>query len=68
MLNFLSYLGRVVEIIYIDRNGKLTQRRIRLISVADGYVRGYCFTRKATRYFSVRNILALIPEQKKQVG
>ncbi|KIV50612.1 hypothetical protein [Aneurinibacillus migulanus] len=68
MLNFLTYLGRTIEIIYLNRNGELSQRKVRLLSVKDGRIRAYCFKRRATRYFSVENVLAMRPVSKKQVS
>jgi len=56
------YLARrqPVDIIYLDRAGQLTQRRVRLLCVADGYVRAYCYERRAGT-FSLANILAALP-------
>ncbi|WP_409359916.1 hypothetical protein [Aneurinibacillus thermoaerophilus] len=68
MMNFFTYLGRTVEIIYLDRNGQLNQRKIRLLSVKDGKIRAYCFKRRATRYFSVENVLAMRPVVKKKAS
>ncbi|MED0757432.1 hypothetical protein P4S93_17500 [Aneurinibacillus thermoaerophilus] len=67
-MNFFTYLGRTVEIIYLDRNGQLNQRKIRLLSVKDGKIRAYCFKRRATRYFSVENVLAMRPVVKKKAS
>ncbi|MED4732444.1 hypothetical protein P9597_31055 [Aneurinibacillus migulanus] len=38
MMNLFTYLGRTVEIIYLNRNGELSQRKIRLLSVKDGRI------------------------------
>ncbi|MEZ2659260.1 hypothetical protein [Aneurinibacillus aneurinilyticus] len=68
MMNLFTYLGRTVEIIYLNQNGELSQRKIRLLSVKDGKIRAYCFKRKATRYFSVGNVLAMRPVNEKRVS
>ncbi len=68
MMNLFTYLGRTVEIIYLDRNGELSQRKIRLLLMKDGRVRSYCFKRRATRYFSVKNVLAMCPINEKRVS
>ncbi|WP_246615726.1 hypothetical protein ACKE5C_19010 (plasmid) [Aneurinibacillus thermoaerophilus] len=68
MMNFFTYLGRTVEIIYLDRNGQLSQRKIRLLSVKDGRIWAHCFKRRATRYFSVENVLAMRPVKEKRVS
>lgn len=61
MVNLEKYIGRTVEIIYLDRTGALTQRRIRVRSVAGGIVRAQCLATGAPRTFRVDSILALQP-------
>jgi predicted DNA-binding transcriptional regulator YafY len=68
MMNFLSHLGRTVEIIYMNRNGELSQRKIRVLSIKNGRIRAYCFARKATRYFAVENVLAMRPAKEKRAS
>ncbi len=68
MMNLFTYLGQTVEIIYLNQNGELSQRKIRLLSVKDGKIRVYCFKRRATRYFSVGNVLAMRPVNEKRVS
>jgi predicted DNA-binding transcriptional regulator YafY len=67
-MNFFTYLGRTVEMIYLNRSGELSQRRIRLLSVKDGRIRAYCFKRRAMRYFSVENVLTMRPVKEKRVS
>jgi len=45
----IRYLARhqPVDIVYIDRAGRLTQRRVRLLRVDAGHVRAYCYERRA---------------------
>ncbi|ERI09725.1 hypothetical protein [Aneurinibacillus aneurinilyticus] len=68
MMNLFTYLGRTVEVIYLNRDGELSQRKIRLLSVKDGRIRAYCFMRRATRYFFVENVLAMRPVNEKRVS
>ncbi|SMF88197.1 hypothetical protein SAMN05661091_4172 [Paenibacillus uliginis N3/975] len=56
-----KYIGRIVDIIYIDHNGKITQRRIEVLGVKDGRVRAKCLTSGAPRLFNEENILAMKP-------
>lgn len=56
-----KYVGRVIEIVYLDRKGMFSQRIIRVHEVRDGVVRAYCYTRKAPRVFRVDDILAVQP-------
>ncbi|KIV55073.1 hypothetical protein AM501_03460 [Aneurinibacillus migulanus] len=68
MMNLFTYLGQTVEIIYLNQNGELSQRKMRLLSMRDGKIRAYCFKRRATRYFSVGNVLAMRPVNEKRVS
>lgn len=55
------YLGQVVQIIYADRQGKLTQRRVKLYAIDGDYVRAYCLEKRSVRSFILDNILAVAP-------
>lgn len=56
-----KYIGRIVEIIYQDRAGKLSQRRIRVQDVDDGKVRAIDLVKNAPRVFDVDRILSALP-------
>lgn len=56
-----KYIGRIVEIIYMDLNGSITQRKIEVQGVKHGRVRATCLTSGAPRVFKVENILAMKP-------
>lgn len=60
--------GQLVEIIYLDRHGCISKRRLRIHSVRDGHVKAYCFSRHAYRVFTVENILAVFPVVKRDIG
>lgn len=51
--------AQLVDIIYLDRSGQITQRRIKLHSITDDQVKAYCFYRRSIRSFSISNILAI---------
>jgi hypothetical protein len=55
------YLGRTVQLIYVDRRGMFTQRNVQLHSIDDGRVRVFCLDRQAPRTLLVENILAVKP-------
>ena len=57
----LKYTGCVVDMIYMDRNGRFTRRRARVISVQDGVVRAYDVVKRAPRVFVVSRIMAVVP-------
>lgn len=52
--------GDVVVIVYQDRTGKFTKRRIRIISVSDLYIRAYCFSRHQLRTFSRERVFSAL--------
>nr|WP_036703618.1 hypothetical protein [Paenibacillus sp. OSY-SE] len=55
------YIGRTVEIIYEDRHGTLTQRRIVVRKVKDGIVYATCLKTGAWRPFRLERILSWQP-------
>ncbi|KOR88464.1 hypothetical protein [Paenibacillus solani] len=54
-----KYIGNVIEIIYMDRKGKITQRKIEVLAVKDGRVRAKCLQLGAPRIFLESNILSM---------
>ncbi len=56
-----KYIGSVVSIIYLDRLGRLSKRRIRIQSIKGDLMRAYDYERGAPRVFKCENILALQP-------
>jgi hypothetical protein len=63
-----KYIGRIVEIIYVDRNNTITQRLIEIRSIEGNIVKAYCLKQKAARIFKVANILAVEPISRKRSG
>jgi predicted DNA-binding transcriptional regulator YafY len=59
--NVEKYIGRVVQIIYQDAKGKLTQRTIRVNRIVDGKVLAYDFDKRVPRPFRIDHILAVHP-------
>ncbi|UOF90741.1 WYL domain-containing protein [Fodinisporobacter ferrooxydans] len=54
-------LGQTVEMIYMDRHGAMSQRKVKLQSIRDDYIKAYCYTKRASRTFVIDNILAVVP-------
>ncbi|MNW28917.1 hypothetical protein D3C74_57580 [compost metagenome] len=54
-------LGWLVEIIYEDRSGNITQRKIAVRGVRDGVIRATDLSSNQPRTFKVSNILAWSP-------
>lgn len=56
--------GDIVVIIYQDKSGNFSKRRIRVISISDNYINAYCFSRRQIRTFfrdRVFSTLRVIP-------
>ncbi|MBU5267227.1 hypothetical protein [Virgibacillus proomii] len=43
---------------YMDNNGQVTQRLIRVIDIGENSILAYCFYRKQVRRFNYSNILS----------
>ena len=56
-----KYIGRIVEIIYEDRKGNITQRRIEVLGVRQGRIKANCLKSGELRVFNAENILAMKP-------
>lgn len=62
---FEKYVGRTVEIIYMDRTGRFTKRRILLHAVRDGRIKAFCLDSGAPRTFRTDGIMAVQPAVRK---
>jgi len=60
-----DHVGERVEIIYQDRNGRFTKRRIEIIGERDGKVTAYCLASRGIRMFRCEQILAAVPERRR---
>ncbi|CAM3500230.1 hypothetical protein [Marinicrinis lubricantis] len=56
-----KYVGRIIEIIYQDRKGQFTKRRIRVLRIDDVVVKAYCYAGRGPRLFYLDRILAIQP-------
>ncbi|MEO3947193.1 hypothetical protein [Gorillibacterium sp. CAU 1737] len=65
MTPFERYVGKNVDIIYLDRENRLTQRRIRVLSADPDGMTAYCWSRHAPRLFKNENVLAVMPVKKR---
>lgn len=66
LLRYMS-LSMPVELIYIDGRGRITKRKVKIISISENHMQAYCFTRKAPRSFNINNILAAGPIKMRKV-
>ena len=53
-----KYIGCIIRIVYIDRNNRITERRIKIKSIGDGRIRAHCLTSDALRVFVINNVLS----------
>ncbi|QJD87532.1 hypothetical protein [Cohnella herbarum] len=56
-----KYIGRVVQIIYQDAKGRITQRTVLIQSVESGKIRAYDVLKKQPRMFIDDRVLAVQP-------
>lgn len=58
-------IGQRIEIVYQDKNGKITQRIIDVDGIRNGRIRATCLRNGAPRVFLNDNILAWQPVKKR---
>jgi hypothetical protein len=63
-----KYVGRIVEIIYVDKHNKITQRLIEVRFIEGDTVKAYCLKQKAPRVFKQASILAVWPISRAKSG
>ena len=56
-----KYVGQMVELVYMDRAGQITQRQIRINSMRGGMIRASDGKEGVPRTFLEQNILAWRP-------
>jgi predicted DNA-binding transcriptional regulator YafY len=59
-------IGQTIEIIYLDKAGKITQRKIEVNGIRDGRIRATCLSTGAPRVFLMDNILSWQPVQERR--
>lgn len=47
-----------LEIMYLGKNNKVSQRVIQILEFNEHIVKAYCYQRKAIRFFKVENMLS----------
>jgi predicted DNA-binding transcriptional regulator YafY len=59
-----------LEMIYLSKNGAITQRRIKVLQIQNGYIRAYCYLRKMNRTFKIDDILSaqLVNKTEHRIG
>lgn len=60
ILKAMQY-NQIVEMIYMKKNGEISKRRVRVLSVDDNTFKAKCFLRNTKRTFKIENVLAFVP-------
>lgn len=61
-------IGQTIEIIYEDKSGNITQRKIEVSGIQNGRIRANCLISMAPRIFLLSNILSWQPINKKKTA
>ncbi len=59
LLNHAVHEKIKLEMIYMARNGKVSQRFVRVLEIREDHILAYCFYRKRVRTFKIENILSV---------
>jgi len=55
-----------LEIIYMDKEGMISQRTIKVFDVSAEILHAYCYNKKEYRTFTMNNILAIAPMRQRR--
>lgn len=53
--------NQLADMIYMDNDGGITKRRIKVFKVTQDSFQAYCYLRGSKRTFKIDNVLALVP-------
>ncbi|KGP92414.1 hypothetical protein N780_13460 [Pontibacillus chungwhensis BH030062] len=65
MLENAKQNRETLEMIYLSKDGQLSQRNIRILNAGEAYILAYCYNRKKVRKFNRSSILSIGPIRKK---
>ncbi|MBP3038049.1 hypothetical protein J9303_00820 [Bacillaceae bacterium Marseille-Q3522] len=51
--------GTILEMIYLDKKGRLSQRKIKVQSIGNDSFTAYCYSRRQQRIFKIENVLSI---------
>lgn len=54
-------LDQISEMIYMNNNGEISKRRVKVLSLEGNTFKAFCFLRNTKRTFKVNNVLAFVP-------
>ncbi|BDH62096.1 hypothetical protein MTP04_22260 [Lysinibacillus sp. PLM2] len=58
--------NQLVDMMYFAKSGEISKRRIKVISVSESTFKAYCFTKHASRTFTIDNVLSMFPVIRKE--
>ncbi|MGG3803190.1 hypothetical protein [Metabacillus fastidiosus] len=58
----------VLEMIYQDNKGIISQRKIKVLTLSEDSFRAFCYSRKQKRTFKLGNILSIGPAERVKRG
>lgn len=58
-----KYIGEIIELIYVDRKGTISQRKIRLQGMRNNLIRATCLNTNQPRVFRMDNVLSWRPSK-----
>ncbi len=58
--------GQIVNVMYVAKDGQISERKLKVIKVYGESFQAYCFLRNTKRTFLVDNVLALVPVERKE--
>jgi len=53
--------NQLVELMYMDSKGNISQRRVKVLKIKGDAFQVFCFKRNAKRTFIINNVLAFVP-------
>lgn len=59
-------LDQISEMIYMNNNGEISKRRVKVLSVEGNTFKAFCFLRNTKRTFKVNNVLAFVTFTQKE--
>lgn len=57
-----------IIMIYLSKNGSISQRKIKVVDINGDRIKAYCFLRRNYRVFCLSNILSVSPNWNKNKG
>lgn len=66
LLSLYSQRQMPIEMIYLAKDGQITQREISVLQVNESTVVAFCHLRKMKRTFLMENILSFVPVKNKR--